>query len=372
MSYFFENSKTGAKAAAQKAAQSASDIVKLYKPSTWKGKSWLWRIGLFIVTLCVICVALMLIFSREPDSMTAQDALKKHLPKPYLDEKGEPKKINTGAALTAMTIHLIDSLQDKPGGYLRNDVMPPGLLLDNMPAWEYGVLRNVRDISKVFRNNFSTSGTQTKMDNDLMDLENRLSIDAKKWMLPTPEKEYAAASKALSRYLERIMDDNPNDGQFYARADNLRRFFDVVSPNLGSYSQRLSESVGIVVKDTALSGERAATQSKQQVNSNLFNKTPWYRVDDNFYEARGYAWALLQEMRAISVDFAPVLADKNATAYVEQLIHELEATQKPMWSPIILNGTGFGVITNHSLVMASYLSRANAIVIELSNLLERG
>ena len=29
-------------------------------------------------------------------------------------------------------------------------------------------------------------------------------------------------------------------------------------------------------------------------------------------------------------------------------------------SPMILNGSGFGLMANHSLVMASYISRANA------------
>lgn len=43
-----------------------------------------------------------------------------------------------------------------------------------------------------------------------------------------------------------------------------------------------------------------------------------------------------------------------------------------MWSPVILNGTGFGFVANHSLVMASFISRANAAVIDLRNLLSNG
>ena len=41
-------------------------------------------------------------------------------------------------------------------------------------------------------------------------------------------------------------------------------------------------------------------------------------------------------------------------------------------SPVILNGGGFGLVTNYSLVMASYISRANAAVIDLRNLLSQG
>ena len=57
---------------------------------------------------------------------------------------------------------------------------------------------------------------------------------------------------------------------------------------------------------------------------------------------------------------------------LQQIIRELESTQQTVWSPIILNGSGFTFVTNHSLVMASYLSRANAAVIDLRKLLEQG
>jgi hypothetical protein len=39
---------------------------------------------------------------------------------------------------------------------------------------------------------------------------------------------------------------------------------------------------------------------------------------------------------------------------------------------MILNGSPFGVLANHSLVMANYLSRANAAVIDLRQLLSQG
>ncbi len=352
-------------------AKGAKKVAGLYKPSTIREKGWVWRSLLFIGTLVAIIIVAMFIFSGEPEPITPKAALVKYLPADKIDDEGNPTEIKTGAAITAMTIHLIDSLQDKPGGYLTNDVTPPGILMDNIPAWEYGVLRNLRDISKVFRNNFATSGTQTKLDRDLAAVENKLSIDSEQWMFPSPEASYNDAARALQNYLKRIIDDNDADAQFYARADNLRRFFRMVSPNLGSYSQRLSESIGVEFENMALAGDKTAAQTTAAPKQ-LFSKTPWYKIDNNFYEARGYAWALLQEMRALQVDFKAVLEDKNAMVYVKQLIRELEGTQSMVWSPVILNGNGFGVVTNHSLVMASYFSRADSILIQLSNLLERG
>ena len=63
---------------------------------------------------------------------------------------------------------------------------------------------------------------------------------------------------------------------------------------------------------------------------------------------------------------------KNARVSLQQIIRELEPTQDTIWSPMIMNGSGFGLVANHSLVMASYISRANAAIIDLRTLLARG
>ena len=140
---------------------------------------------------------------------------------------------------------------------------------------------------------------------------------------------------------------------------------------LGSLSQRLSASVGQKRLNTDLAGDAAAEQSTQ-VTSETEVKTPWLEIDDVFYEARGSAWALLHILKAIEHDFGPVLDKKNARVSLRQIIRELEATQETVWSPVILNGGGFGLFANHSLVMANYISRANASIIDLRELLANG
>ena len=101
-------------------------------------------------------------------------------------------------------------------------------------------------------------------------------------------------------------------------------------------------------------------------------KTSWWDIDNEFYEARGATWALLHFLKAIEIDFKDVLEQKNAKVSVQQIIRELEASQEPMWSPMVLNGDGFGMLANHSLVMANYISRANAALIDLNDLLSQG
>ena len=84
------------------------------------------------------------------------------------------------------------------------------------------------------------------------------------------------------------------------------------------------------------------------------------------------SWALIHFLKAVEIDFADVLEKKNALISLRQIIRELEATQETIYSPMILNGSGFGLVANHSLVMANYISRANAALIELSELLNQG
>ena len=87
---------------------------------------------------------------------------------------------------------------------------------------------------------------------------------------------------------------------------------------------------------------------------------------------RVFCWALIQFLRAIEADFAAVLDKKNARISLKQIIRELEPTQETLWSPMVLNGDGFGPLANHSLVMGSHISRANAAIIDLRNLLAEG
>ena len=123
--------------------------------------------------------------------------------------------------------------------------------------------------------------------------------------------------------------------------------------------------------NTDLAGDAEAEQSTETSNQ-VQVKTPWTEIDDVFYEARGASWALAHLLRAVEIDFESVLEKKNALISLRQIIRELEATQESVWSPVILNGSGFGLFANHSLVMASYISRANAAVIDLRNLLDQG
>lgn len=345
-------------------AERGKQVVGLYKPSTWREKGLPWTIGLFAATYVVVVIGLGIYWSKEPDTFDVAENAK--------EVSAELQtKIVTGTVTTDALITVANTMLDKPGGYLSNDVTPPGVYLDNMPNWEFGVLTQVRDMARAFRNDFSRSQSQSAEDKDIIIAEPRFNFDSASWMFPSTESEYREAIHAMERYAKRLADPQQTNAQFYARADNLNDWLGSVDKRLGSLSQRLSMSVGQDVVNMGVAGDKEAQQSTP-VPAQSYEKTPWTKVDDVFYEARGQAWALLHFLKAVQIDFAPILANKNAQASLQQIINELESTQQMIWSPMILNGNGFGFVTNHSLIMASYLSRANAALIDLRRLLAVG
>ena len=324
---------------------------------------WIVRGGALLVGLYLLLVlALMWWWSYEPEhfdvARLAQQRAVAH-----------QQTTVTGSVVTSTLMGCAETLLDKRGGYLSNDLFPPGVLMDNVPNWEFGVLTATRDLAREMRNKFSRAQSQSEEDIDLKEADPLFSSPSDRWLLPSSEGQYHKAIDHIDGYFVRIGKNDPNGAQFQARADNLADYLDLVSTRLGSLSQRLSASVG----QLRLEGDAPVDpNAPKNATGQQIVKTPWAKIDDVFYESRGYTWALLEQLQAIQVDFAPTLQRKNAVISLKQVIRELEESQKPVWSPVILNGSPFGFFANHSLVMANYVSRANAAIIDLKSLLDRG
>lgn len=317
-----------------------------------------------IATLVVVFYLMGVFWSFEPDKLDIQAQVTQ-------DASADNVAPVVGYTTTTALIRVSETLLDKPGGYLSNDALPPSVFLDNIPAWEFGALEMIRDLSLVMRQEFSRSQSQSKENVHLKSAHPKFNIDHASWAMPSAESEYRKAIKALYAYRLELTQVNSQSSQFYARADNLRDWIAKVQKRLGSYSQRLSASVGREQVNLDLAGDAQAKQSTAADN-NMQLQTSWWQIDNEFYEARGACWALLHFLKAVEIDFSDVLENKNAKISVTQIIRELEYSQQAVWSPMVLNGDGFGLLANHSLVMANYISRANAALIDLSELLSKG
>lgn len=263
-------------------------------------------------------------WSRLPDAPVAG---------PLRDVAGEAR-VPAGLVTATMLQAIVERLLDKPGGWLSNDALPPGAWLDNMPAFERGALGAVRDLARALRRDFGRAPEQALEDPDLQRAEPRFFFDPDRW--PGSEAEYRDGIAALDGYRERLRTPSAVPARFTARADTLARWLDDVDARLDAHVRRLG----------------AASPEAEG------GATPWAEQDDAFFEARGYAWALRAVLGAIAIDFRPVLAEAQAVAPLDAAIGELGGTQRALRTPMILGGSEYGVLANHSLVMGGYLARA--------------
>lgn len=318
----------------------------------WAKAIW-WSTGLVLLVMVVLGIY----FSREPDIF-------------WVNHSAETDTAIVGLSTTDTLIRIAEILLDKQGGYLTNDKIPPSVFLDNIPSWELGVVNQIRDLGRVMRDDYTRSQSQSKEDEDVAIGSPQFFFNNDSWIFPATESEYRDGIDAFARYRQRLLEGDP-DTQFYARTDNLREWLAQVEKRLGSLTRRLGNSVVADRINDDLAGDSSAEAAGDQPDT--FNvRTGWFQVDNIFFEARGTAWALVHFFRAAEFDFARVLADKNAEVSVRQIIRELEASLEPLHSPMIMNGSGYGLFANHSLVMANYLARANAAVINLRELLDQG
>ncbi|NOQ65060.1 MAG: DUF2333 family protein [Methyloprofundus sp.] len=319
-------------------------------------KGFAWFLGILATISVIAIIVLAGYWSVEPKPFNVVEEAIARQDRENLDHMPD------GYVYANTLAHIAETLLYKPGGYLTNDVGVPGILLDNIPSWEYGVLIMLRDGTSALRNHLARAQSQSAEDPDLARAEPYFYYERNSWALPSSEAEYTKGIEALDSYMDRLADPtHKNPGHFYSRADNLWQYVEIIIKRLGGISTRLSASTDrYEAYDTKLSKPAAISQ------------TTWMQLDDEFWQARGSCWALLHILQAIKHDFRLILEDKRAMDTVDIMIHEMQNALAPITSPMILNGNGFGVFANYSLAMAGYVSRASAAALDLRDVMNRG
>ena len=165
--------------------------------STGKGtKIAAWGIGVFLLLMIIIGIWA----SREPDVF-------------WVQRSAEQESAIVGFSTVDTLIRVAETLQDKNGGYLTNDKLPPFVFLDNIPSWELGVVNQMRDLGRVMRDDYTRSQSQSKEDPDVADGSPKFFYDNNSWVFPTTESEYKDGIRAFIRYRDRLGAGDP-DTQF--------------------------------------------------------------------------------------------------------------------------------------------------------------
>lgn len=338
-----------------------SDSPQAYEDA--KSRGILWGFGTLIGVVAIVMLVLGEWWSREPSQFNVQDEAVERMNVTHTDQ------MPIGYVYANTLAHIADVILFKPGGYLTNDVAPPGLFCDNIQNWEYGALVMLRDATTALRNHFARDQSQSAEDPDLAMAEPYFYYEHNSWALPSTEAEYVKGVEALHKYMLRLQNPTSTSraAQFHSRADNLWQYTEVVIKRLGGLSTRLAAST-----DKFSGAMHGDPSNLVDVNMPTIGQTPWLEIDNVFYEARGACWALLHILKAIKHDFSDILLDKRAMNTLDNMIQALENALTPTLSPVVLNGDGFGLFANYSLAMANYIARANAAALDLRDVMNRG
>ncbi len=297
--------------------------------------------GIAIVLLYLLN---MLYFSLLPDYFT-------------VDKKtGSP----SGIAFVNTTISLMGNELNSIGGWLPNDTpLSPTWLLDNKQNFQLGVLEVVRYNTRVLRDGLSRQRSTDSIDADCDKAFTSFSNDPLKWIFPSAEGKYQEGIDRLENYGLHL---ESGSAYFYPRSDNLIQLLEQYASLLGGVNTRLLNA----------SRTRPASPDNASETSGVprFTRVPWLKIDDNFYFARGVGYGLYHMFKAVRIDFAQVLKDKNADIIIAEIIASLEETA---FDPLVVtNGGKSGIFASHSSNLRVFLDDARQKINSLVNILAQG
>src|SRR5690606_33972088 len=136
-----------------------------------------------LALLALVVLALMWWWDHEPPRLDIANVAEQRA-------AAHKQPLVTGSMTTTALIASVETLLDKRGGYLSNDKLPPGVFMDNVPNWEFGVLVASRDLARQLRNDFSRSQTQSTEDRDLQEADPLFSSPNDRWLLPSSESQF--------------------------------------------------------------------------------------------------------------------------------------------------------------------------------------
>ncbi len=285
-------------------------------------------------------------------------------PRPAKDVSGDAvagkTKPPAGVVFTDTLITMSNAMLES---WLPNDVIYPSILLDNPQNFQLGQLEVIRYCTRVLRDKLSRQRTTDKIDPAADRAFTDFSNNPELWIFPSAESKFRDGVQALEKYRQGLIDGTSD---FYPRADNLIELLDQLTSLLGGENTRLANAPPgwylRLSEETA--GDRYTEGEKLQRV-----KVPWTKIDDNFYRARGVAYALREVMMAVHWEFADILRLKRSTELLDNVIDELAlANFEPL---VVLNGSRDSIFANHSLKLMATLEDVRQKLINLQHMLER-
>ncbi len=304
--------------------------------------------------ICVGLIVVGLIFiwhwNNEPEKINVTELRDK-----LVDGMTEPPICGDLTVSTLITV--AETLIDKPGGYLSNDMLPPGVMLKDMHHWEFGVLMQIRDLTTALRDGIGYKRTYNKdpEDPDLIIAAASFKIDETSWRNRSMKIKIKEGIRALSNYRNRLGSTHENA---HFNTGRLRTWLNTVEHRTAELYQNLSM---IPLHDQTLVFRDSFALNTPRRSGDFLMITPLSDLDNPFYETYGSIWALSAITQAIENDFEMLIAGMDATDEMLELIGVLESIQTK-WSSPILTANGMDTLGHHIAGMEIHIKHIHDIV----------
>ncbi len=257
-----------------------------------------------------------------------------------------------GSRAVDMAIALIDREVNINRWTANDPFFLPGAALDNMPNFQQGVISALARFSFELTDQLGRVRGSSSTDPDLQKAAGLLQYPGNVWVwdpsvswapTATSEQQYREALKRLRSYNERL---SRGEAIFERRGDNLMATLDRIALDLGAASaaldQRIREGSGLLI-DT--------------------------QADDVFYHVKGQTYAYYLLLKALQVDFANVVQEKELTAVWERMLSSMQSAA--ILDPLIVINAGpdAWIRPSHLAAQGFYLLRARTQLREITNIL---
>jgi hypothetical protein len=252
----------------------------------------------------------------------------------------------------AVAADLIDREVNQNRWVANDPPFMPGYLLDNMPAYETGLIGALGRFTTELRDRVARVRGSSAVDPDLERAAGALNYPGDVWIFewsgnpvqPSSESQYRVGLSALQRYNERLAQ---GQAVFERRADNLLATLDRISDDLGAASAALTVEV-----------DQGATSFLD------------FNADGMFYNIKGKLYAYYLMLREMGHDFDNVIRERNLQASWDELLNSarLGATLHP-W--MVSNGPlDSQAVPNHLAAQGFLLLRVRTKLEEIIDILQ--
>jgi hypothetical protein len=317
-------------------AEATLDTAELPARRPWyRRRPWLWP--LLVVVLLVVYYFGGMLWLHEIDDDPE-----------FAVESSAPEG---SSRVVAVAADLIDREINTHRWVANDPFFMPGSMLDNMPEYQQGIVTAISRFSLELADQIARTRGSSQVDPDLDRAAGLLRYPGTIWIFdfrtswaPTAssEQQYRQAVAALRSYNERL---GQGQAVFETRADNLLGTLDRIAADIGSSSAALDQQL------------RAA------------GLWPDFAADNLFYATKGRLYAYYLLMRALQVDFANVIRERQlGSAWTQTVESFREAVTLQPW--VVVNGAPDSqVMPSHLASQGFFLLRARTQLREISNIL---